>query len=36
MTNEGDINVASTTTIKMDGGSMMCKGNNYHKWSKEM
>ena len=36
MTNEGDVNVASTTTIRMDGGSKICKGNKHHKSSKEM
>ena len=36
MTNEGDINVDSTTTIKMDGGSKILKGNKHHMSSKEM
>ena len=36
MTNEGDVNVASTTTIRMDGGSKICKANKHHKSSKEM
>ena len=36
MTNEGDVNVSSTTTIRMDGGSNICKENKHQKSSKEM
>ena len=36
MTNEGDVNVSSTTTIRMDGGRKICKANKSHKSSKEM
>ena len=36
MTNEGDVNVSSTTIIRMDGGSKICKANKHHKSSKEM
>ena len=36
MTNECNINVASTTTIKMDGGSKICYGNKNHQSNKEM
>ena len=36
MTNEGVVNVSSTTTIRMDGGSKICKANKHHKSSKEM
>ena len=36
MTNEGDVNVSSTTTIRMDGESKICKANKHHKSSKEM
>ena len=36
MTNEGDGNVSRSTTIRMDGGSKICKANKHHKSSKEM
>ena len=36
MSNEGDVKVSSTTTIRMDGGSKICKANKHHKSSKEM
>ncbi|TMW89010.1 hypothetical protein EJD97_017763 [Solanum chilense] len=35
MTNKGEINISSTTTIKMDSGCKICKGNKHHKSSKE-
>ena len=36
MTHEGDENISRTTTIRMDGGSKICKSNKNHKSSKEM
>ena len=36
MTNEGDVNVASTTNIRMDGGRKIFKEKRHHKSSKEM
>ena len=36
MTHEGEENVSRTTTIRMDGGSKICKANKHHKSSKEM
>ena len=36
MTNEGDVNVSSTTTIRMDGGRKIFKEKRHHKSSKEM
>ncbi|KAG5629152.1 hypothetical protein H5410_000869 [Solanum commersonii] len=36
ITNEGDVNVTSTTNIRLDGGRKICKGKKHHKSSNKM